>query len=71
MIIVKLTVLTVMVTAVYVFLYKSWLAQNPKEAFKITFDKSYLPKSAVFLSLLVGLDIIGIFASAIYLLFFR
>lgn len=71
MIIVKLTVLAVMVTAVYVFLYKSWLAQNPKEAFKITFDKDYFPKSAIFLSLLIGLDIIGIFASAIYLLFFR
>lgn len=71
MIIVKLTALAVMVTVVYVFLYKSWLAQNPKEAFKITFDKSYLPKSAIFLSLFVAIDIIGIFASAIYLLFFR
>lgn len=71
MIIVKLTVLAVMVTAVYVFLYKRWLAQNPKEDFKITFDKGYLPKPATFLSLLVGLDIIGIFASAIYLLFFK
>lgn len=71
MIIVKLTVLAVIVTAVYVFLYKSWLSQNPREAFKITFDKGYFPKSAIFLSLLVAIDIIGIFASAIYLLFFR
>lgn len=71
MIIVKLTVLAVMVTAVYIYLYKNWLAQNPKEAFKITFDKGYFPKYAVFLSLLMVLDVIGIFASAIYLLFFR
>ena len=71
MIIVNLTFLAVIVSAVYVVLYKSWLAQNPKEAFKITFDKGYLPKSAIFLSLLVGLDIIGIFVSTIYLLFFR
>ncbi len=71
MIIVKLTVLAVMVTAVYVFLYKSWISQNPREVFKITFDKDYFPKPIKFLALLVVIDIIGIFASAIYLLFFR
>ena len=71
MIIVKLTVLAVMVTALYIWIWRVWLKSNPEEALKTAFNRSYLPKSGYPIIILLLLDIIGIFASAIYLLFLR
>lgn len=71
MIIVKLTVLAVMVTALYIWIWRAWLKSNTKEALKIAFGKNYIPKSGYPIIIFLLIDIIGIFASAIYLLFFR
>lgn len=71
MIIVKLTVLVVMVTALYIWIWRAWLKSNPEEALNTTFNRNYLPKSGYPIILFLLLDVIGIFASAIYLLFFR
>lgn len=71
MIIVKLTVLAIMVTTLYIWIWRAWLKSNPEEALKTAFNRSYLPKSGYPIVVLLFLDIIGIFASAIYLLFFR
>ena len=71
MIIVKLTVLAVMVTALYIWIWRAWLKSNPEEAFKTALNRNYLPKSGYPIIIFLLIDIIGIFASAIYLLFFR
>jgi len=71
MIIVKLTVLAVMVTALYIWIWRAWLKFNPEETLKTAFNRNYLPKSGYPIILFLLLDVIGIFASAIYLLFFR
>jgi len=71
MIIVKLTVLAVMITALYIWIWRAWLKSNPKEALKVAFGKNYVPKGGYMLAIFLLIDIIGIFASAIYLLFFR
>lgn len=71
MIIVKLTVLLLLATVVYAFLVKSYLAGDRKEAAKVAFDGDYQPKYLVILTIMGIVAIIGIFASAIYLLFFR
>lgn len=71
MIIVKLTVLLLLATVIYAFLIKAYLSGNRKEAVKVAFDKNYVPKYLVALAIIGIITIIGIFASAIYLLFFR
>lgn len=71
MIIVKLTVLLLLATVVYAFLIKAYLAGDRKEAVKIAFDSNYQPKYLIVLAIMGSVTIIGIFASAIYLLFFR
>lgn len=71
MIIVKLTVLAVMVTALYIWIWRAWLKSNPTEALKIAFGKNYVPKGGWMLIVFLLIDIVGVFASAIYLLFFR
>lgn len=71
MIIVKLTVLLVLATVIYAFLIKAYLAGDRKEAAKVAFDGDYQPKYLAILAIMGIVTIIGIFASAIYLLFFR
>lgn len=71
MIIVKLTVLAVMVTVLYIWIWRAWMKSNTKEALKIVFEKNYIPKSGYPIIVFLLIDIIGIFASAIYLLFFK
>lgn len=71
MIIVKLTVLAVMVTALYIWIWRAWLKSNPEEALKTAFNRNYLPKSGYPIIFFLLLDVIGVFASVIYLLFFR
>lgn len=70
MIIVKLTVLLIIATAIYTWCVKSYLRGNLKET--LLYNKGeYMPKYKVVLALLRMFSIIGIFASAIYFLFFR
>jgi len=71
MIIVKLTVLLVLATVIYSFLIKAYLAGDRKEVAKVAFEGDYQPKYLVILVIMGIVTIIGIFASAIYLLFFR
>lgn len=71
MIIVKLTVLAVMVTALYIWIWRAWLESNPTEALKIAFGKNYISKGGWILIIFLLVNVIGIFASTIYLLFFR
>lgn len=44
MIIVKLTILAVMITVLYVWIFRAWLKTNPEEALKTALNRSYLPK---------------------------
>lgn len=69
MIIVKITILLVMVTALYIWLWRAWLESNPIEAFKIISGR--ITKSGLPAIILVILDAIGIFTSVIWALFFR
>lgn len=71
MMIVKLTILFVLLTAIYMYFWKTWLKANPKEVFKMSFNKEYLPKSGYPLIPLIFFDVVGIIASAIYFLFIR
>lgn len=71
MIIVKLTILAVMVTALYIWIWRAWLKSNPEEALKTAFNRNYLPKSGYPILVLILVDIIGIFASVIWVLFLR
>lgn len=71
MIIVKITILLLLATVIYWFLIRSYLKGNRREAVKIAFDSKYAPKYIIVFGIMDGLSIIGIFASAIYLLFFR
>lgn len=71
MIIVKITILLLLVTVIYAFIIKAYLAGDRKEAVKVAFDSNYQPKYLAVLAVMGILTIIGIFASAIYLLFFR
>lgn len=71
MIIVKLTVLLLLASVIYAFLIKAYLAGDRKEAAKVAFGGDYQPKYLVILAIMGIVTIIGVFASVIYLLFFR
>lgn len=71
MIIVKITILLILITVVYRKFWTAWVKSNPEEMFKMTFSRSYIHKGAYPLFILMIIDIIGVFASAIYLLFIR
>lgn len=71
MIIVKLTILAILITVVYVWLFRAWLRTNPEEALRTALTAGYLPKCGYPIVLFIIIDIIGVFASAIYLLFLR
>lgn len=70
MIIVKLTVLSLIISAVFYFALRVWVGADMKRALLAKMTGKY-PKWIYVFVLFVFLDIIGIFASAIYLLFFR
>lgn len=71
MIIAKLTVLIVMATFVYGFLWTIWLEKNKEEYYRFHYEKEYMPKGAWAMGILGILSVVGSFASVIYLLFFR
>lgn len=71
MIIVKITVILILITAIYMYFWEAWLKTNPKEVFKMNLNREYLPKSGYPLVPLIFFDVVGIIASAIYLLFIR
>lgn len=71
MIIVKLTVLCLIATAIYMFFYIPYLKSNPQEIILANKFDFYVPNGGCVAAILVIFSIIGIFASAIYLLFFR
>lgn len=69
MIIVKITILLVVITVIYIFLWRAYIQNNPAETFKIAVGG--VGKGGYVLSALVILSIIGVLSSTIYLLFFR
>lgn len=71
MIVVKITILLMLATAIYTFIIRAYLAGDSKEYIKVKFDSDYQPKYLGVLAIMAILTIIGIFASAVYLLFFR
>ena len=66
MIIVKLTILLTMVVVLLIVLFRAWAEVNPLKALVDDY-----PKWFYMLPLLMFLDVIGIFASVIWFLFFR
>lgn len=71
MIIVKITILLVMVTAVYTWCVKAYLDSNFEEALLYEFGHEYKPLYKIMVCVLRVLCVAGIFASAIWFLFFR
>lgn len=70
MIIVKLTILSIAITAIFALTIRIWAMNNPVEYFYAKKSEKY-PAWAYGLPLFVFLDVIGILASIVYLLFFR
>lgn len=70
MIIIKLTVLSLVVSVIYYLALRVWVSADTKRALLAKITGKY-PKWLYGFVLFIFLDIIGIFASAIYLLFFR
>lgn len=71
MIIVKITILLVMITAVYTWCVKAYLESNLAEAARYEFDDNYMPLYKTMVLILRILRLIGVFASVIWALFFR
>jgi hypothetical protein len=65
MIIVKLTILLTMVVAFLIRIFKGWCSRHPLE---VAIDD--YPIWTYIMSVLVILDVVGIFASVVWLLFF-
>lgn len=70
MMIVKLTVLSIVITAIFVLAIIIWASAFPGKYLIATVTKKY-PKWCYLYALFCLFDIIGILASAIYLLFIR
>lgn len=70
MIIVKLTILLLLITAFYMFAIKLWVGSNPIKASLVNIGGKY-PKWIDGVGWLILLDAIGIFASVVWVLFFR
>lgn len=70
MMIVKLTVLSIIITAISVIAIRIWASAFPGKYLIATVTKKY-PKWFYLYVLLCFFDIIGILTSAIYLLFIR
>ena len=67
MMIVKLTILALVITAVWTFIIRTWSVSNPKKVLLSEYP-NWMSYGTLFL---VFADIIGILASVIWLLFFR
>lgn len=71
MIIVKITVMLILITAVYVYLWESYIGVNPSEQRKLLNKNADMPRGGYMVVMLTVVSVIGVFASAIYLLFIR
>ena len=65
MIIVKLTILLTMVVMFLVYMFKGWALRHP-----IELALEYYPWWSYIMSVLIIIDVVGILASAVWLLFF-
>lgn len=70
MMIVKLTVLSIVITLIYIFIARLWAKSNPSKALRLTLFNE-CPKWLYGLPNFIVLDIIGILASVVWLLFVR
>ena len=71
MLIVKITVLLVVITAIFTCLVRIYLRGNPTELFRLQFDKHYYPWYSRIVGFLIPISSLGIISSVIYLLFLR
>lgn len=71
MIIVKITVMLILITAVYYLFWKAYIESNLSETLKLHPLYPGAPKGSVMAMILVLLSIIGILASVVYILFIR
>lgn len=69
MIIVKITFLLILITAITIFFLRCWAQSNPVKAITMSFKKE-LPAFCLFFGFLIIFDVIGIILSAIWFLFF-
>lgn len=70
MVIVKLTILALVISAVGIFCFRNSVKAHPERYVKMQTTEKY-PTWMVLLGLLILFDIAGIVASTVYLLFFR
>lgn len=70
MIIVKLTVLSFVLTAIMVWIVKVWASANPSKAMVATITKEYPNWMTLPIALLVIFDVVGSVLSVIWFLFF-
>lgn len=70
MIIVKLTILSFVISAIYLFAIRTWVKSDPLRAIKANTTEKY-PKWMSGFALFVVLDIVGILASTVWFLFIR
>ena len=71
MIVVKITILLIIITVIFRMLVCSYLASNLDKALKIKLNKNYTPWYIWCAGILTILSMIGIIASAIWILFMR
>ena len=71
MLVVKITILLIVVTAIFRFFVVSYLKQNPDETLKMVLYKNHARWYIWFMGILVILSMIGVILSTTYLLFFR
>ena len=71
MIIVKITILLILITLIYRLIMTTWARINPTKIIKTKENEKFLIKVGCMHFVIAALDVIGIIASAIYLLFIR
>lgn len=69
MIIVKITLMTIIITVFYIIAIRFWASSNPMKAVTAQISHKY-PTWMYFIIIPLLIDIVGIFASAIWFLFF-
>ena len=69
MIIVKITFILILITAICIFFFRCWAQANPTKAITMSYKKD-VPALCMFFGLLIIFDVIGIILSAIWFLFF-
>lgn len=70
MIIVKITILMIVLTAIYKLLYQAYLRQHPEQAALMSMIPSYVAPGGFLFGIMVLVCIVGVIASTVYLLFF-